>query len=112
MELVSDGSLTSDEEPDRSRHGANVVGLASAGTLTGQESAKPLTELVSADPPTAGVEPESTRPLTRAGVCQAADVRSGSLVNKAAVVESKVEPQAGVGQEADQEPKTGVSPER
>lgn len=60
MELVSDGSLTSDEEPDRFRHGASVVELALAGSLTAQESAKPLMELVSADPLSGGVEPEST----------------------------------------------------
>lgn len=59
MELVSDSSLTSDEEWDRFQRGARVVELAAARVLTGQESAEPLPVLVSADPSAAGVDPES-----------------------------------------------------
>lgn len=65
--------------------------LAAARSLTGQESAEPLNELVSADPSAAGADPESA---------------CGSRVNGAAVVEPNVEPQTGVGQDAHKEPET------
>lgn len=109
MELVSDGSLTSGEESDRFQRGARVVNLAAAAVLTGQDSAEPLTVLVSADPSAAGVDPELAGPLMRAGVSSAAAFGSGSRVNRSAAEEPNVEPQTGSGQDAHKEPETSDS---